>query len=65
MPERLLTSREVAELLRVHDNTLRTWRQEGQGPPAVLIGRHWRYPNGALSTWLDGRWPVLDPRHTP
>jgi hypothetical protein len=39
-PEDLLTLAEVAEILRVPINTLRWWRQIGNGPDFFKIGRH-------------------------
>ena len=39
-PEDLLTLAEVAEILRVPVNTLRWWRQIGNGPDFFKIGRH-------------------------
>jgi hypothetical protein len=38
--EELLTLSEAAEILRVPINTLRWWRQIGQGPEFFKIGRH-------------------------
>jgi hypothetical protein len=39
-PEELLTLSEVAEILRVPINTMRWWRQRGDGPEFFKIGRH-------------------------
>jgi DNA-binding transcriptional MerR regulator len=39
-PEELLTLSEVAEILKVPINTLRWWRQIGNGPEFFKIGRH-------------------------
>jgi len=38
--EELLTLSEVAEILKVPVNTLRWWRQLGNGPAFFKIGRH-------------------------
>ncbi|CAN5484861.1 hypothetical protein BH09ACT12_BH09ACT12_24000 [soil metagenome] len=37
--EDLLTLAEVAEILRTPENTLRWWRQKGDGPEFFKIGR--------------------------
>lgn len=52
MAIRLLTSDEVADLLKVTRNTLERWRREGEGPPAMKIGRQVRYDENELQTWL-------------
>jgi Helix-turn-helix domain len=39
-PEDLLTLSEAAEILRMPINTLRWWRQTGNGPEFFKIGRH-------------------------
>ena len=39
-PEELLTLSEVAAILKVPVNTLRWWRQLGNGPEFFKIGRH-------------------------
>ena len=51
----LLTEAEVAEMLRVSQRTVRRWRNEGTGPPALRIGRRIRYRRSAVETWLDRR----------
>lgn len=38
-PEKLLTTAEVADILRVERNTLAKWRVEGRPPRHVKIGR--------------------------
>ncbi len=39
--EKLLTLHEVAEILKIHYQTVRTYIQEGQ-ITAIKIGRNWR-----------------------
>ncbi|MEJ2860553.1 helix-turn-helix transcriptional regulator [Actinomycetospora flava] len=58
--ERLLTSREVSEIIGVPDNTLRDWRCDAVGPPFIRIGRGGRnqpvrYRLRDLERWLDER----------
>lgn len=51
-----LTEKAVAEMLNVSKYTLRTWRNRGEGPPAVLLGpRTPRYPRAGLEQWLASR----------
>jgi excisionase family DNA binding protein len=50
----LLTTREVAERLRVTARTVRNWCSNGTLPAIQLGGRgtHLRIPAGALEAWL-------------
>lgn len=48
----LLTLREVAELLRVPEATLRYWRNQHLGPDSYKVGRHVRYPRSEVQRWL-------------
>jgi excisionase family DNA binding protein len=50
--EDLLTLREVAQILRVPEATLRYWIHKGTGPTHLKIGRHIRYPRAALQRWM-------------
>ena len=50
--EDFLTLSEVAEILRVPANTLRWWRQRGDGPPFFKIGRHLVTTIGDLRAWI-------------
>jgi hypothetical protein len=43
----------AARLLDVHVWTLQKWRQRGEGPPYVKIGRLVRYSRRALAMWLE------------
>jgi excisionase family DNA binding protein len=51
----LLTESEVAGMLRVSPRTVRRWRNEGTGPPALRVGRRIRYRRSAVEAWLDRR----------
>lgn len=53
--EPLLDERMLAELLGVSTRTTQLWRQTGQGPPYLLLGRLVRYRTSDVSTWLGGR----------
>jgi Helix-turn-helix domain len=50
--EDFLTLPEVAEILRAPVNTLRWWRQRGDGPPFFKIGRHLVTTIGDLRLWI-------------
>jgi hypothetical protein len=50
--EDFLTLPEVAEILRVPVNTLRWWRQRGDGRPFFKIGRHLVTTIGDLRAWI-------------
>ena len=49
----LLTLAEVAAILRVPVNTVRWWRQLGEGPTFFKIGRHLVITVGDLKAWID------------
>ena len=49
----LLTLAEVAAILRVPVNTVRWWRQLGDGPRFFKIGRHLVITIGDLRTWIE------------
>lgn len=51
--EKLLTTKEVAEWLRVSLTTLHKWRKEQAGPPAVQLGNRLRYRRAEVEAWLD------------
>jgi predicted DNA-binding transcriptional regulator AlpA len=49
----LLRANVVAELLKIHRDTLYNWRREKVGPPAIRIGVRVRYPRAGLVDWLE------------
>ncbi len=54
--DRLLTTREVAELLDVSPQTLEVWRCTKRYPLTyVKIGRNVRYPSSAIQTFIASR----------
>ncbi|WP_166392083.1 helix-turn-helix domain-containing protein [Nocardioides ochotonae] len=53
--EDLLTLIEAAAILRVPVNTLRWWRQRGEGPQFFKIGRHLLITIGDLRTWIESQ----------
>lgn len=53
---RLLTSRQVGDMLQVDNETLRRWARQGAGPPFIRIAPATRrYPENALITWMRDR----------
>ena len=54
-PERLLTPKEAANLLRVSASWLAKARMRGDGPPFVKLGRSVRYSEAALLQWMKSR----------
>lgn len=53
--EKLLTRREVAEVLSVPVATLDNWATRGFGPAYVIVGRHARYRPSDVERWLESR----------
>lgn len=51
--DELMTLKEVAELVRVPEATLRYWRHLGTGPHGFRIGRSVRYWRNDVIHWLD------------
>ena len=47
----LLTLKELAEYLQVSPNTIYFWRSRGDGPAAVQLGKHLRFPKQAVINW--------------
>ena len=59
--EDFLTLTEVAAILRVPVNTLRWWRQRGDGPRFFKIGRHLVTTVGDLRIWINDQKNRTDP----
>jgi predicted DNA-binding transcriptional regulator AlpA len=51
-PERLLTAKDAADLLRLSPSWLAKARMRGDGPPYVKLGRSVRYGEDALHQWM-------------
>lgn len=51
--DRLLTSKEVAALLRVSPLTLAAWRHRRTGPPYSKLGCAVRYDWEAVRDWVE------------
>jgi excisionase family DNA binding protein len=52
---RFLTTRELADYLRIPLGTIYRWRAAGLGPSAYRVGRHVRFDVGDVDTWLRTR----------
>jgi predicted DNA-binding transcriptional regulator AlpA len=54
LEDQLLTTAEVALMLRLPPATLRTWRYQGIGPRSFHLGpRGIRYKSSDVAIWLD------------
>src|SRR5512132_3284415 len=54
MPE-LLTTNEVAEIIRTPADTLRYWRFLGKGPRSVKLGRRVLYARTDVEAWIEAQ----------
>jgi len=52
MPQ-ILTTKEVAEYLKLHEITVCKYAAEGK-IPAIRIGRVWRFDKDAIDRWIGG-----------
>lgn len=52
---RLLTVRDVSEIVQVPLSTVHHWALRGDGPPSFKLGKHRRYDAAAVLAWLDER----------
>ncbi|MGN6131930.1 MAG: helix-turn-helix transcriptional regulator [Nocardioidaceae bacterium] len=50
---RLLTVRDVAEILCVPVSTVHHWAVRGDGPPSFKVGKHRRFDAAMVREWLD------------
>lgn len=55
MRDRLLTTKEVAELVGVSLATFYAWRSQGKGPVGVSMGRYVRFRAEDVEAWIDSR----------
>ena len=52
--DRLMTSTEVANILRVSSQSLKMWRKNGTGPPWIKVNQTTvRYSQNSLYKWLN------------
>jgi excisionase family DNA binding protein len=50
---RLLTVREVAEILSVPLSTVHHWAAHGDGPPSFKVGKHRRFDAAVVAAWIE------------
>jgi excisionase family DNA binding protein len=53
--EKLLSRRELAELLGVPAQSVASWASQGIGPTYVIVGRHARYRVSDVERWLESK----------
>jgi excisionase family DNA binding protein len=53
--DEILTTDEVAALLKVPKATVYRWTSDGSGPPFYKIGRHNRRKRSEVLAWFDSR----------
>lgn len=53
MPDDLLTSREVAAMLRVSLRTIEDWRRKKRGPRWVAVGPLVRYSRADVAEYIE------------
>jgi DNA-binding transcriptional MerR regulator len=53
MKRTILTINDVGTMINRSVETLRWWRQRGEGPPSYRIGRRVVYDEDAVLAWLD------------
>jgi excisionase family DNA binding protein len=54
-PDEILTTDEVAALLKVPKATLYKWTAERTGPPFYRLGKHQRWKRSEVMAWFDER----------
>jgi len=52
-PDEILTTDEVAALLKVPKRTLYRWMSRGESPPYYVIGRHARFKRSEVMIWFE------------
>lgn len=51
----IMTTKDVAEYLRVPVTTIYRWNLNDEGPRRIRLGRHLRYRKSDVDEWLDRR----------
>lgn len=55
MTTKLMTTAEVADLVRAPIETVRYWRHIGSGPKAFKIGRRVLYDAADVEAWIESK----------
>jgi excisionase family DNA binding protein len=62
----IMTTKELAKYLRLHEITICKNAAEGK-LPAIRIGRVWRFDKDAIDKWIGegtkGTFPSVEPKH--
>lgn len=53
--EKLVTPEDLEANWGIARATQYAWRYKGVGPPSIKVGRHLRYKESALESWLEGQ----------
>lgn len=53
--QEFLTIGELAEYLKVPEETVRSWRHRDTGPRGVRLGKHVRYRRSDVDAWIAER----------
>lgn len=61
-PENYLNIKEAAELLKVHENTVRNWLKRGD-LPGKKLGNLWRISAAAVDALIAGTTPATEDDH--
>jgi excisionase family DNA binding protein len=51
--QKYLTTKELAEMLRAPEETIRYWAWKGTGPKSVKVGRRRLYSLDEVTAWLE------------
>ncbi|GGC03145.1 helix-turn-helix transcriptional regulator [Cellulomonas carbonis] len=54
-PGRLLTPTDLASRLGVPVRTIYAWRSKGEGPTGLRVGKHLRFREGDVDTWIESK----------
>jgi hypothetical protein len=60
-PLQCITAHELADILRIKEQTLRVWRTRGTGPNYVRWGTDVRYQISDINAWLDRNRVIQQP----
>ncbi|GAB3062683.1 hypothetical protein GCM10027053_26360 [Intrasporangium mesophilum] len=50
---RLLTVKDVAQILCVPLSTVHHWAAHGEGPPSFKVGKHRRFDASLVAAWIE------------
>lgn len=55
MTDNLLSPQQLADYLGIPVKTVYTWRTNNVGPEGIKVGKHVRYRQSSVETWLNGQ----------